>query len=133
RLSAARPGAPEFRSAIGGVALLGGLIALVAVFLRRARRGQRPRAAQIEADQRRAQALWRRARERIERVGVALPRSVSPRGAIGCVAGQRPEAAAAMEELASAVLAARWGGERLPAGRARELLRDLRRQLEASR
>src|SRR5262249_25950658 len=41
RLSAARPGAPEFRSAIGGVALLGGLIALVAVFLRRGPGGPR--------------------------------------------------------------------------------------------
>ena len=33
----------------------------------------------------------------------------------------------------SAVLAARWGGFELPAGRARELLRELRRRLGSRR
>jgi hypothetical protein len=85
----------------------------------------------LTADQQRARALWRRARERLERGGVPLPAAVSPREAVRWTAQRRPEAAAAMEQLASAVLAARWGNERLPATRARSLFRDLQRHLRA--
>jgi hypothetical protein len=59
-----------------------------------------------------------------------LSPAVSPREAIRWTVQRRPDAAPAFEQLASAVLAARWGGERLPPARARALLRELRRQLE---
>ena len=130
RLSAARPGAPEFRAAAVQVGVGGALIALLLVLLRRARRRARPRVARLDPDQRRAQALWRRARDRLERGGVSLTRAVSPREALRRTVQRRPDAAPAVEQLASAVLAARWGGERLPPARARALLRELRRRLE---
>ncbi|HEX9574780.1 MAG TPA: transglutaminaseTgpA domain-containing protein [Myxococcales bacterium] len=133
RLSAARPGAPEFRAALGQAALGAVLIALLAALLRRAGRRGRPRVAPLDPDQRRAQALWWRARDRLERGGMNLSPAVSPREAIRWTAERRPEAAPAVEQLASAVLAARWGGERLPAARARALLRELRRQLHGMR
>ncbi len=60
---------------------------------------------------------------------MTLPHPISPRGAIRWTAERHLAAAPAVEELASAVLAARWGGAALPAGRARALLRELRRQL----
>jgi len=133
RLSAARPGAPELRAALGQVALGAALLALLAAVWRRVRRRSRPRAARLDPDQRRAQWLWRRARERLERGGVALPPALSPREVIRWTAERRPQAAPAVEQLASAVLAARWGGFELPAGRARELLRELRRRLGSRR
>ena len=107
------------------------MIALLVTLLRRVRRRGRPRAVRLAPDQRRAQALWRRARERLERGGVTFPSPISPRAAIQWTAERRLAAAPAVEELASAVLAARWGGAALPAGRARALLRELRRQLAA--
>jgi transglutaminase-like putative cysteine protease len=129
RLSAARPGSPEFRALLGQAALGAVVIALLVALLRRVRLRGRPRAVRLDPDQRRAQALWRRARERLERSGVTLPGAISPRGAIRWTAERHQVAAPAVEELASAVLAARWGGAALPAGRARTLLRELRRQL----
>jgi protein-glutamine gamma-glutamyltransferase len=131
RLSTARPGAPGFRAALGQAALGAFLIALLAALLRRARRRGRPPVARLDPDQRRARALWRRARDSLERGGVTLPPSISPRGAIQRTAERRPEAAAAVEALASAMLAARWGGESLPAARARALLQELCRNLHA--
>ena len=129
RLTAARPGAPEFRAAAARAGAGALSIALLVVLLRRARRRARPKVARLDPDQRRAQALWRRARDRLERGGVTLTAAVSPREAIRRTVQRRPDAARAVEQLASAVLAARWGGERLPAARARALLRELRRDL----
>ncbi|MFL5309731.1 MAG: transglutaminaseTgpA domain-containing protein [Myxococcales bacterium] len=129
RLSAARPGAPEFRAAAAQAAAGTVSIAFLVFLLRRARGRARPAAVRLDPDQRRAQVLWRRARDRLERGGVALTAAVSPREAIRRTVGRRPDAVPAVAELASVVLAARWGGERLPAARARALLRELRRRL----
>ena len=129
RLSRVRPGTPEFREAAGQVALAIGVIAVGVILLRRA--GQRGRARRLTADQQRARVLWRRARERLERGGIPLPATASPREAVRWTAKRRPDAAAAMEQLASAILAARWGNEPLPASRARSLFRDLQRHLHA--
>jgi len=132
RLARARPGTAEFREAAGQVAMAIAVIAVGGVLLRRvARRGRASR--KLTGDQQRARALWRRARERLERGGIPLPAAVSPREAVRWTAQRRPEAAPAMEQLASAVLAARWGNERLPTSRARSLFRDLQRHLHAPR
>jgi hypothetical protein len=105
-------------------------IGLLVALLRRTAYRRARRSARLGADQRRAQVLWRRARERLGRAGLTLTASVSPREAARRTRERRPAAAEAVEEIASAVLAARWGGEPLAATRARALLRDLRRQLD---
>ncbi|HKB77821.1 MAG TPA: transglutaminaseTgpA domain-containing protein [Myxococcales bacterium] len=130
RLSAARPGAPEFRAAATQAALGAIVIVLLVALLRRVGGRGQPRVALLDGDQRRAQVLWRRARTRLERGGVSLTAAVSPREAIRRTVQRRPDVAPAVEQLASAVLAARWGGERLPPSRARALLRELRRRLD---
>ena len=133
RLSAARPGAPEFRAAAGQAAAAAVAIALLVALLRRTGRRGRARAVRLGADQRRAQALWRSARKKLDRAGMAFGASVPPREAARRTAELGPAAARAAEQLAAAVLAARWGGEPLPGGRARALLRELRRGLETTR
>jgi len=131
RLTAARPGAPEFRAALTQAAVGAALISALVLLLRWARHRRRPPSRRLERDERRAQAVWRAARERLHRAGVQLTPAMSPREAIRRTADRRPAAAAAMERLAQAVLAARWGGKRLPGSHGRALLRELQRALRA--
>ncbi|HWE25158.1 MAG TPA: transglutaminaseTgpA domain-containing protein [Myxococcales bacterium] len=130
RLSRARPGTPEFREAAIQTGLAGLVIVAGIILLRKVRRRGAVAAGVLTADQRRARKLWQRTRDRLQREGVHLARAVSPREAIRWIAQRQPGAAPAVERLASAVLAARWGGERLSPGQARALLRDLHRQLQ---
>ena len=130
RLSRARPGTPEFREAAIQIAMAALVIVAGVILLRRARQRGRVVSGALTADQRRARKLWQRARERLGREGVRLTPAVSPREAIRRTAQSQPAVVPAVERLASAVLAARWGGERLPPSRARELLRDLQQQLQ---
>ena len=132
RLSRARPGTPEFREAAFQIALSVLVVVGGIALLRRVRGRGRPASGALTADQRRARKLWRRARERLDREGVPLTPATSPREAIRWAAQHKPPAAPAVERLASAVLAARWGGERLPPWRARTLLQELGQQLRRS-
>ena len=129
RLAGAGPGSTAFqtlalRAAAGAVAAL-----LAGLLLRRRSRSGLPGGPRLGGDQRRARFLWRRAREGLQRAGIGITAAVPPREAIRRTAEREPRAAAALENLAAAVLGARWGGQPLPASRARALLRDLRRHL----
>jgi transglutaminase-like putative cysteine protease len=133
KLGRARPGTPEFRDAAIQIAMAALVIAAGVILLRRARRHGRVASGALTADQRRARKLWRRARQRLDREGLELAPAASPREAIRWTAQRQPAVAPAIERLASAVLAARWGDERLPSSRARALLRDLEHQLHSTR
>ena len=127
RLSGKGSGGAAFQAAwakaIGGA--LG--LALVAFLLLRRRRGQRRRVRgqTLGADKRRALRLWRRARARLARAGVVVGEATTAREAAARSIVAGPAAHAAVEELASSYLAARWGGAPLPSEWARALLRQL--------
>jgi Asp-tRNA(Asn)/Glu-tRNA(Gln) amidotransferase A subunit family amidase len=91
---------------------------LLALAVRRVRFGTLQRTS-LGADERRAVQLWRRARRRLSRAGIELRPATTPQEA-----AVRAQVAAA-HELVAAYSAARWGGARLPAERARALLREL--------
>ena len=125
RLSGKAGAAPRLRVALLGILALAGA-GLLAFALRRVRlprSGSRGTRAFLDADQRRALQLWRRARVRLQRSGLEVLPSTTPHEA-----AQRARSPA-VEELASAYTAARWGGASLPAETARALLRRLDAEL----
>ena len=129
RLSGAGPASSGFETlALRAAATAAAALVAVTLLRRRSRSGFRG-APRLEPDQRRARLLWRRARERLQKAGIAVSEAVPPREAVRRAAQCKPGAAATLEDLAAAVLRARWGGEPLQGSRARALLRDLRRQL----
>jgi hypothetical protein len=89
---------------------------------RRAAFRRRTRPPPLGPDQKRALRLWRAARARLLRAGVALGEATTAREA---AARAGPRAAAAAGELAERYLASRWGGAPLAPSSARELLREL--------
>jgi transglutaminase-like putative cysteine protease len=112
-------------------ARLGALAALslaLVVAVRFARR-RTASARALAADQRRAAEMWRKARGRLVRAGVALAPGATPREAARRSAPLGPAAQAAAIHLVSRYLQARWGGTPLPAHEARALLRELDRAL----
>jgi hypothetical protein len=120
RLSGKAGAAPRLRVALlFALALL--LATLLALAVRRVRfartsvRGPR----RLEADRKRALQLWRRARAQLRNAGIELQPATTAHEAA------RLAQVPAAEELATAYLAARWGGAELPAERARTLLRNL--------
>ena len=122
RLSGKAGAAPKLKTALTG------LLALVAAGLlawavRRLRFSRRPAALKLDADRKRASQLWRRARVRLTRAGIEVLPATTPHEAA------QSAGVPAAEELASAYLAARWGGAALPADRARALLRRLDAEL----
>ena len=125
RLSGKAGTAPRLRAALLG--LLGlAVVAALALALRRVRLPQlssRGRRAPLDADQRRALDLWRRARRQLQRAGLEVAPSWTPHEAA------RRAGSPAAEELASAWAATRWGGAPLPAETARALLRKLDAEL----
>jgi hypothetical protein len=70
--------------------------------------------------------LWRRARAQLQRAGLSLKPSTTPREAAQL--SGLPETA----DLVSAYLSARWGRASLSSATARMLLRDLDRALNGS-
>jgi transglutaminase-like putative cysteine protease len=130
RLSGNQSGSGATRETVLNWLGLATVVALSVILARkRARRGPR-RSPPLAADRRRARALWRRARARLERAGVPLTAAVSPREAARRTAARVPSAGAAAEQLADEVLAARWGSDALTSARARELLRELEQSLD---
>ena len=124
RLSGKAGAAPRLRTALIGILLLAAA-GVLAVALRRVRlpRSRRGRRTGLDADQRRALELWRRARTQLRRAGLEVAPSWTPHEAA------RRARLPAVEELASAWAAARWGGAPLPAETARTLLRKLDAEL----
>jgi len=102
--------------------------ALMAFWLRRrlrSRQASSSRPRTLGADQRRALKLWREARVQMRYFGVrVLP---------GATAAELARAAGgqAAADLAAVYTRARWGGDALPAGEARRLLRDLVKELDS--
>ena len=125
RLSGKAGAAPRLRAVLLGLLILAGT-GLLAVAIRRARlrsfsirRGGKP---VLAADQQRALQLWRKARVELRKAGLELSPSMTPHEAARTVGP-------ALEALASAYTAARWGGAPLPAETARALLRRLHAEL----
>ncbi len=127
RLSGKGSGGASFQAVWAKI--IGGALgfALVGFFLLRWRRGQRRavRGNPLLPDERRARKLWRRARARLARAGVAVDEATTAREAAARSLIAGPAAAAAVKELAGSCLAARWGGAPLPSASARALLRKL--------
>jgi hypothetical protein len=104
------------------------LLVLAAAFALWARRGGLPRAlfagrARLGPDQRRAVALWRDARRKLQRAGIEVPDRVT--------AGEVARMAPAAREVAASYSAARWGDAALSSKDARRLLRHLSASLSA--
>ena len=116
RLSGKAGAAPRLRMLLTVVLTLGAL-GLLGWALLRVRFTRRSGGQPLGADCRRALRLWQRARLRIRRAGI----DVRPTTTAHEVAREVPAAATLVE----AYLAARWGGARLSAERARALLRGL--------
>jgi transglutaminase-like putative cysteine protease len=132
RLSGKGTGAaPSVSWRDAGLVVAAGLsIALVVLRRRRGgRRGPGRTQAALEADALRAQKLWREARLRLERAGLALPPSATPREVERAARERLPEAGPIVERLSRRCSEARWGGAPLPAGEARAMLSALRRVL----
>lgn len=120
RLSGKAGSAPRLQAVLGFVlALLLGVLAAVQLRRARSRREGSSAAARLDPDEERALELWQRARARLRRAGLVVSPSTTPYEAA------RLARVPAGFELVSAYLAARWGGARLPADRARSLLRRL--------
>ena len=113
------------RSWIGAAALVAA--ALLGIWLRR--RGSRRSVRKLRADERRAIELWRQARGKLQRAGVAVNESTTPRDALERSGRLGAEAQAAAAQLINRYLEARWGGGTLNAAEARALLGNLTRQL----
>lgn len=124
RLSGKAGTAPRLRAALLALLALAGA-GLLAFVLRRVRMPAfgSSRGPLLDADQRRALLLWRKARARLVRAGVELSPSTTPREAAS------KTSLPAASELASAYAAARWGGAPMPADAARTLLRKLDAEL----
>jgi hypothetical protein len=127
RLSGKGGGGAAFQAAWAKTIGLVLALALAALLLVRRRRGlrQAARGQPLDPDQRRALKLWRRARGRLARAGVAVNEATTAREAAARSFIAGPVAAAAVAELARSCLAARWGGAPLPPESARALLRKL--------
>ncbi|HEY2031743.1 MAG TPA: transglutaminaseTgpA domain-containing protein [Myxococcales bacterium] len=101
------------------------LAAAVALWTRRMRlpRGALARRSPLGPDQRRAIALFRDARRKLQRAGIDLPRAMT--------ASELGRVSPAANEVAASYSAARWGDAALSSKDVRRLLRDLSESLSA--
>jgi len=125
RLAGKDGGAGRLRASIATAGAVLATAGAIAWFRRLRRRGRNAHERELTADQRRAVALWRRARRLLGRAGIEI--------AAGTTAAELARRVPAAVGLAKAYGAARWGGTRLPPSVARAALRELDTALRVAR
>src|SRR5256885_14322549 len=124
RLRGKQGGATAFRWALpAGIAAV--LLGAGALYTARRKRRAGARGRTLSGDEARARNLWVATRHRLEKSRVGLGTAAAVRETVEQIALRVPRAKAPVQNIAEAVLAARWGGRPLERREARDLLESL--------